>query len=90
MNKQRRKNINEIIPRIETLMQELEYLKEDVDTILSEEQEYLDNIPENLQGSERYEIAESAISNLEDSMDQIDDAIAALEESKTHLEDATA
>lgn len=40
----------------------------------SEEQYCLDNLPENLQNSERYENMESVIDSLEDALDKIDDA----------------
>lgn len=40
----------------------------------NEEQECLDNMPENLQGSERYESMESAIDSLEEAIEKIDDA----------------
>ena len=43
MNKIRRKSLTEIKDKIEDLKTELELL-------LDEEQEYLDNIPENMQG----------------------------------------
>ena len=56
-------------------MSELECLKE-------EEEEYRDNMPENLQGSERYERADeacdsldSAYSSLEEAIEYIDEAI---------------
>ncbi len=72
MNKKRRKEIRELI-------NELEELKEKIEIVLEEEQDYYDNMPENLQGSERGEIAESAISELEESLDNIDNAIENLE-----------
>ena len=45
MNKQRRARIEDIANQISSLCQELEELRD-------EEQEYMDNMPENLQGSE--------------------------------------
>ena len=58
MNKIRRKALADIQEQLETLKEELEALKE-------EEEDYRDNMPENLQGSERYEAAESACDNLD-------------------------
>lgn len=52
MNKIRRKNLQSIIDQLEELKGSLEDLQ-------SEEEEYRDNIPENMQGSERYEKAVS-------------------------------
>ena len=51
MNKIRRKTLAE-------LYEELASIKERLETVKEEEEEYLENIPENLQGSERYEKAE--------------------------------
>lgn len=45
-----------------------------------EEQECLDNLPENLQNSERYENMENAIDSLEDAIDKIDEAKENIEE----------
>ena len=53
MNKARRKNIQDVVNQLEDLKSTLEDLQ-------GEEEEYRDNIPENLQGSERYEKAEEA------------------------------
>ena len=66
MNKTRRKALARINERIEELRSELE-------TLLEEEEECLDNIPENLQGSEHYEIAEAALSNLSDAYETLDE-----------------
>ena len=48
MNKVRRKNLQAIIDR-------LEELKGSVEDLQAEEEEYRDNIPENMQESEHYE-----------------------------------
>ena len=75
MNKQRRKDID-------TLIQALEEIREQIQFVLEEEQEYLDNIPENLQNSERYETAQTAVSELEEADGSIDDIIEHLENAK--------
>ena len=61
MNKYRRKELS-------TLLSTLEEVKDTLETLKEEEEEYRDNMPENLWGSERYEKAEEAISNMEDAM----------------------
>ena len=61
MNKIRRKAIEEIREQLEELKASLEDLQE-------EEEEYRDNMPDNLQGSERYEKADEAVSNMEDAV----------------------
>lgn len=45
-----------------------------VSEVLDDEQDCLDNMPENLQYSDRYERMEAAISNLEDGLSSIESA----------------
>lgn len=73
MNNPRRQALNKIIDRIDALMCDLESLKD-------EEEEYRDNIPENLQGSERYETADEAVDNLESAYDSLEEVISYIEE----------
>ena len=72
MNKIRRKSL-------QTLMDQLEEIKGALEDLQSEEEEYRDNMPENLWGSERYEKAEEAISNMEDAVSSLEDAISSIE-----------
>lgn len=51
-----------------------------VSDVFDEEQDCLDNIPENLQYSDRYEQMETVIRKLEDSMDNIESAEICLSE----------
>lgn len=51
-----------------------------VSNVCDAEQDALDNIPENLQSSSRYENIEETISFLEDAMDDIEGAISNLQE----------
>lgn len=87
MNKPRRKQIQEVIDKLGSLQSEMEALIEEIESIQSDEEDYRDNMPENLQGSERYERADaacdalaSARDTLEESKDNIDDVISSLEE----------
>lgn len=43
--------------------------------MLEEENDYLDNIPENMQSGERYETAENAVSSLEDAVSSLEEAM---------------
>lgn len=52
-----------------------------VDQIKDEEQDSLDNMPENLQESERY-------SNMEEAVDALEDALVSINEAFEHVEDA--
>ncbi len=72
MNKQRRKWIDELIDKVSAL-------KDEIDEVLQEEQDYYDNMPENLQSSERGETAEEAIYSLEEAESCLDDCISNLE-----------
>ena len=75
MNKNRRKKIQEVAEQIDLL-------KGEVEDILSEEEEYRDNIPENMQSSERYDTAEAACDNLQNAVDSIEEALSCLEEAQ--------
>lgn len=74
MNKQRRKEIDELI-------KEAEALKDKIEEILNEEQDYFDNMPENFQFSERGENSQQAIDDLEEAQSSIEDCISYLESS---------
>ena len=68
MNKIRRKNLQTIIDRLEDI-------KADLEEITYEEEEYRDNIPENLQSSEKYDRADEACDNLNEVIDSITTAM---------------
>lgn len=68
MNKIRRKNLQTIIDRLEDI-------KADLEEITYEEEEYRDNILENLQSSEKYERADEACDNLNDAADTLNEVI---------------
>jgi hypothetical protein len=67
MNKVRRAALREIIDKIADAKDALEILKD-------EEEEYRDNIPENLQGSERYQTADEACDALYEAVSQLEEA----------------
>lgn len=71
MNKIRRKNLQSIIDQLEELKSSLEGLQ-------AEEEEYRDNIPENMQGSERYEKADEASGNLSGAVDNLEEVISGI------------
>lgn len=74
MNKVRRK-------RLEGLIAKLEEVKEELAVFQEEEEEYRDNIPENLQGSQRYEKAEEACDALGNAASSLEEAIEHITES---------
>ena len=71
MNKVRRKNLQAIIDQLEELKGSLEDLQA--------EEEYRDNIPENMQESKRYEKADEACDNLSSAVDSLEEAISSIE-----------
>lgn len=83
MNKTRRQAIDKIKQRIaeEIPTDIISSILEDIEAIKDEEQESLDNMPENLQGSERYEASEAAV-------DSLDEAYSALEELNDNIQNA--
>ncbi len=74
MNAQRGKWINSVWDK-------LDELKSEIESIMEEEQEAYDNLPESIQDGERGEKMQEAIDNLSNSMDSIDEAISYLESS---------
>lgn len=72
MNKQRRRIIYEINTRLEAVQGEMESLLDDIQAVIDEETEYRDNIPENMQGGERYEMADSACDSLQSAYDTLE------------------
>lgn len=75
MNKQRRKKIDAIIEKLSCLLDEVEDVRQ-------EEEEALDNMPESLQETERYEAMQTAVDNLDTVVSGIEEFIELLEEAK--------
>ena len=72
MNDTRRKALKKLANQLEDIRAEIEALKD-------EEQEYRDNMPENLQGSERYEASEEADGNMDEAIEYLYSAIESVE-----------
>lgn len=68
MNNVRRKELHKII-------ESLEILKGELDTLYEDEETCRDNLPESLYGSEKYERADEACYNLESACDSLEEAI---------------
>ena len=75
MNKERRKQIDEAISKANDL-------KDEIESILNDEEEYKDNMPENLQASAKYEKAEAACESLQTVVDALEEAVSNLEEAQ--------
>jgi hypothetical protein len=76
MNNNRRKAISRVI-------EQLEIIKNDIEVILDEEQDSFDSMPENLQDSERGQVSQDAIDNLESAVDSIEEVLESLNEAAT-------
>ena len=72
MNKERRKEIALASAKIEEAKNMLE-------SCLEGEQEYYDNMPENLQSGEKGDAAQSAIDALHSAIDHLEDVVSDLE-----------
>lgn len=68
MNNKRRKCLQGIADQ-------LDELKVSLEDLLAEEEEYRDNIPENMQEGEKYEKSDDACNKMSDVIDSIGDAI---------------
>lgn len=73
MNKQRRQKIRDV-------RKEIENCKDNLQKILDEEQDYFDNMPENLQGSVRGSDSEDAIDAMESCIEDLENIIKELTE----------
>jgi len=73
MNRERRKEIEEIRGQLAELWDRL-------DTVRAEEEEAYDNLPQSIQDSERGETTLTGLQELEDALDLIDNAKDALDE----------
>lgn len=73
MNKQRRKELSDLLGQLQDIRERLENLRDD-------EQSAYENMPENLRDSERGEAAQNMIYNLDDAFTEIDNACDTLEE----------
>jgi hypothetical protein len=71
MNKQRRERLDEAHSKLLEAYEIIEDVK-------NEEEEAFDNMPENLQGSERGEQMEEYIGTMEDALDSLDDVLGNL------------
>ncbi len=81
MNKERRKRIDHVSGRLESLVypidtEELDILRSEVENILYDEEYAFESMPENLQDSERGMISQDAQSALDEAISLIDNLIS--------------
>ena len=88
MNNARRKEVRYIVEQIYKTLEMVDIIRCRLEDVAADEGEALDNIPENLQGSERYEKAETALEALNDGYDVVDEIFDDLEDLASSLESA--
>jgi biotin operon repressor len=86
MNKQRRKDIDQAINSLMSI--ELEEIKDAIQMIVDDEQQSLDELPENLQESERAGTMQEAIDSLEQAGYEVDNIESAITDTFDYLEQA--
>lgn len=87
MNKQRRKEIEKIVMELNDAKLKLEKLRERIETVLDEEQDAFENLPEGIQDSERGDIMQKNVESLESANDGIDNAFNEIDEAITYFDD---
>ena len=88
MNKERRKEIDNLLLQVSECVTRLDCLKQDIETIRDEEQECYDNLPESLQQGEKGEAMSQAVEYLESAISAIDSAIDSANEAENELSSA--
>lgn len=84
MNKTRRKELMNVIDALQIIADkdDLYDVINDLENIRDEEEDYYDNIPENLQSSRRASDSEDAIEALNDALDLMDEAYESDDQNK--------
>ena len=78
MNEQRREKIRQLKTQIDFANNYLKEASKKLSSILSEEQDAFDNMPEGLQSSYRGMCSEDAIDNMEEASEKLDEVIELL------------
>ena len=87
MNKNRRKELMEWVKKAEDWAAQGESLRDELENICSDEQDYFDNMPENLQGSQRGMDAEDAIDAMNEAIESMNNAIEAAEDAASCIDE---
>lgn len=76
MNRKRREVLRRCVQELQSgdWFLKLERVKDTVESILAEEGDAIDNIPENLQNTDRYSSSEEAVDNLENAIEHLESA----------------
>ena len=88
MNNERRKEIDRLMERVNSLLSDLSEIRDSIESVCDEEQGYLDNLPENMADGERAEKSQAAIDALDEALNSLDVSEMYLGEINTNLETA--
>jgi hypothetical protein len=80
MNKQRREKTRQLKARFQDIQTELKQASSELCSILNEEQDAFDNMPEGLQSSYRGMCSEDAIDTIEEASEKLDEVIELLDD----------
>lgn len=61
------------------MIAKIQEASEQLESIMDDEVEYRDNMPENLQDSERYELSDSACDSMQEALDNLEEAVSNIE-----------
>lgn len=78
MNNQRREKIRQLKTQIDLIKTDLKKVSGELSSILNEEQNAFDNMPEGLQSSYRGMCSEDVIDNMEEANEKLDEVIELL------------
>lgn len=78
MNKQRREKIRQLKTQIDLFKTDLKKASSELSSILNEEQDAFDNMPEGLQSSYRGMCSEDVIDSMEEASEKLDEVIELL------------
>jgi len=90
MNNTRRKEIDRLMERVQSPLNDLSDIKDSISTVQDEEQDYLDNMPESMRDGEKAQKAQEAIDSLYEAQNTIEDAETYLNDVNNSLENAKA
>lgn len=89
MNNARRKQIDDIVARLESVKSLAEQIASDLADIMADEQESFDNMPESLQSGERGQKSQDSIDNLENAHSELESVISTIDDAQSYLQSAS-
>lgn len=86
MNNDRRKKLNEIINQLRSAADTASSIHCDFDSVLSEEREAFENMPEGLQQSEKGQAISEGLDTLDSALDMLDNTLGDLNQIADDIE----